>query len=88
VVAFNLRVECVDRRFKLVAAACVAEADDLAPVARQAVRADPVSRPRAALIDAIFEAKLVGQGLGALRQLLGLGDRFIDAADHVERRFG
>ena len=40
------------------------------------------------LVDAVFEAELAGQCLGLLRQLLGLGDRFLDAADHVEGAFG
>ena len=87
-VAFNLRVERAGCRLELVAAAGVAEADDLAAVERQAVRADGITRPGAARVDAIFEAKVIGQCSGLLRQLLGLGDRFLDAADHVESRFG
>ena len=76
------------RRYEFVAAAGIAEADDLPPVERQAVRADRLAGPRTDVIDAIFEAKLVGQLLGLLSQLLGLGNRFVDSADHVEGRLG
>jgi hypothetical protein len=81
---FNLRVECVGRRFELVAASRIAEADDLAAIERQAVRAYRLTGPRAAFVDAIFEAQVAGQSLGLLRQLLGLRHRLFDAADHVE----
>ena len=84
----NLGVERPRGRRKFVAAAGVAEADDLASVKRQAVRADRVARPGAGVVDAVFEAKLVGQPSGLLRQFLGLGDRLVDAADHVEGGFG
>ena len=86
--AFNLGVECVGRGLELVAASGVAEADDLAPVTRQAIRADRLAGPGADIVDAIFETQGVGQASRVLRQLLGLGDRLVDPADHVEGSLG
>ena len=83
----NRLVERVRRRLELVAAAGVAEADNLAAIQRKAVRADRLAGPGAGVVDAVLEAKLVRQGLGLLRQLLGLGDGLFDPADHVEGGF-
>src|SRR5215203_3631073 len=81
-------IECACGSFELVAAARVAEADNLALVERQAVAADRLARPGTDVVDAVLEAEPVGHvPLGVLRQLLGLGDCLVDATDHVERGF-
>jgi hypothetical protein len=57
------RVEVRRGFLELVPATGVAEADDLTPIARQAVGTDRITRPGAVRVDAILEAKVVGDRL-------------------------